>query len=34
MTKTNNRCVQAHDITLDVAKFGEIFHKFNQYSHF
>ena len=32
--RTNYRCVQSPNISVDVAKCGENFHKFTQYTHF
>ena len=34
MIRTNYRCVQSPNITLDIAKCVEMFHKFTQYTHF
>ena len=34
MLRTNYRCVQSTNINVDVAKFGENFRKFTQYTHF
>ena len=34
MLTTNYRCVQSPNISLDVAKCGENFHKFTLYTHF
>ena len=34
MLRTNYRCVQSLNISVDVAKCVENVHKFNQYSHF
>ena len=33
MPKTNYRCVQSPNISVDDAKCGEIFQKFIQYTH-
>ena len=32
--RTNYRCVQSPNISLDVAKWGQKFHKYTQYSHY
>ena len=34
MVRTNYRCVLSPNFSLDVAKCGENFHKFTQYTHF
>ena len=34
MLRTNYKCVQSLNISVDVAKYMEIFHKFTQYTHF
>ena len=34
MLRTNYRCVQSPNISLDVAKWGQKFHKYTQYSHY
>ena len=34
MLRTNYRCVQSLNVSVDVAKFVEIFHKLAQYTHF
>ena len=34
MLRTNYRCVQSPNISVDVAKCGEKFHKFTLYTHF
>ena len=34
MLRTNYRCVQSPNISVDVAKCGENFHKFTLYTHF
>ena len=33
MLRTNCRCVQSPNISVDVAKFGENYHKYTQYTH-